>query len=111
MPASSASWAKTPLPPFNDMDPTLSQIRSRYSISFSLNRVWFSSISLAVFNRLLVDATSSLRMITLAWAFFSAMSTVFMISLISPGRIMSLMPAPVISTQYSSWRSFSFSST
>ena len=99
IPTSSASCSITPFPPLIEIVPTLSQIRSRYSISLSLKRVWFSSISLAVFKRLLVEATSSLRVITLAWARFYARSTVFMISRISPGRIISLIPAETISTQ------------
>ena len=39
----------------SEMDPTFSQMRSRYSSSFSLKSVAFSSMSFAVFSRLRVD--------------------------------------------------------
>ena len=68
----SASWPRIPFPPDREMLPTFSQIFSRYSISFKRYRILFSSISLAVFSRLLVEATSSLLVMTLAWACFSA---------------------------------------
>src|SRR5687767_4235840 len=60
------------VPPEREMLLILSAIFSTYSISFNLNNIAFSSISLAVFNRLLADAVSSRLMITLACAFLVA---------------------------------------
>ena len=69
----------------------------RHSLELAMENgirsVAFSSISFAVLSSERVDATSSRRVMTLACAFFSATSTVFIMLRISPGRIMSLTPA------------------
>jgi hypothetical protein len=61
----------------------------------------FSSINLALFNKLPVEAVSSRLMITFGFGFLLGYQYWFMISFISPGKMISLTPQSLTSTAVS----------
>ena len=92
----------TPSNPPNTVNLSILSVTfSSASNSFKRIRVGCSSINFAVLSRDLVAAVSSRRLITLAWAAFSASTTWFKIDFISPGKMMSFTPTLVIFRPYS----------